>query len=87
MTKGKKNVPVLIIYILVGALIGGVLGEVLANATPYLGWMALGKDPLFNIDVQNINAYILNFGFHVSMSFNVGSLIGMIVGIIIWKRY
>jgi len=86
MTKGKKSIPIFIIYLLIGALIGGVLGEVLANVTPYLGWMALGKDPLFNIDVKNIDVYILSFGFNFSMSFNVGSLIGIIVGIIIWKR-
>lgn len=87
MTKGKKSVPILIIYILVGALIGGILGEVLANFTPYLSWMSLGKDPLINLDVQKINLYVISFGFQFSMSFNVGSLLGIILGIIIWKRY
>jgi hypothetical protein len=88
--RSKRNVWLLIVLLLAGALIGGFAGELLSQ-NPYLAWLSLGGKngyrELFSLSFDPLfDARILRFGFDFAMSINVGSIIGMLLGIIVFLR-
>ncbi len=87
--KKNKNALILIILVLMGSLIGGLIGELLSRY-PYMAWLSLGGkngyNDFFSFSLNTINLGIIKFGFNLSMRINVGSIIGMITGILIFVK-
>ncbi|MCR4435264.1 MAG: hypothetical protein QHH06_07990 [Clostridiales bacterium] len=88
--RSKRSPWILCLLLLSGALIGGIAGEYLSRL-PYMGWMGFGGvngyrdlfaftlDPL--IDVR-----VLRLGLNFALRVNAGSLIGIILGIILFIK-
>ncbi|MGI6778954.1 MAG: hypothetical protein ACOX7R_13365 [Acetivibrionales bacterium] len=88
--RGKKSPWLLVVLLLAGAVAGGLLGEALAKNESF-SWISFGgvngyrnlfafsMDPL-------IDARILKLGFNFAVSINGGSILGMILGLIVYLR-
>jgi len=80
---GSKNSWVLLIFVLVGLVIGGFIGMLTQNVAG-LNWLNYGQtfgldDPL----VLNLGILIITFGLNIKIT--ICSIIGMIIAIIIYR--
>lgn len=80
---GSKNSWVLLIFVLVGLVIGGFIGLLTQNAAG-LSWLNYGQtfglaDPI----VLNLGILIITFGLNIKIT--ICSIIGMIIAIIIYR--
>ncbi len=84
----RKTPWLLIFFIVVGGLFGGVLGEVLKSLSPdgplrdlFLKAYTLGFDPPFRLDLN-----LLTFTFGATFKINLLSFLGILLGIFIYKQ-
>jgi hypothetical protein len=81
---GGKNPWTLFLLLLAGLVLGAFVGEYLAKI-PYLSALAYGKDFGFDTPViLDLSAVKLQFA--LLLRVNLGSVIGVIAAIIIYKR-
>lgn len=78
----QPGLPLLLLLILVGAAIGGLLGEVLA---PY--WAVLGEYYHLGFTPTTVNLGALEFTAGLSLRFNPVSIIGVIMAIFVFRRW
>ena len=84
MATREKNIWILLIFILSGIVVGGLLGN-LAGQVDFLWWLSYGEtfglsEPI-TLDLQVIQ---LTFG--LMFEINISSIIGMVLGIFIYKK-
>ena len=80
--KSRKSNVVLIIILLCGIVLGGFLGT-FASKVGVLSWLAYGQTfGLSSPLVLDLGILSLTFGFTVTI--NIASIIGLIIGIIIY---
>ena len=80
--KGRSR-WILIILILAGLVIGGLLGQ-LASKVDFLWWM--GYSQTFGLSTPiNLNLSVIQLTFGVSFEISIASIIGMLIGICIYK--
>lgn len=80
---GSKNSWVLLIFVLVGLVIGGFIGMLTQNISG-LNWLNYGQT--FGLDnplVLNLGILIITFGLNIKIT--VCSIIGMIIAIMIYR--
>lgn len=83
-SKGKsKNVIVLIILLIVGVVLGSFISS-LSSSVKFLSWLNFGgsfglKSPL----VLDIGILVLTFG--IKLKVTIGSIIGVVIGIIVYR--
>ncbi|MCZ6799801.1 MAG: DUF4321 domain-containing protein [Nitrospirae bacterium] len=84
----KKSGWTLLMFIFIGGLLGGVLGEILRVFTPpgtiqniFARTVAPGLDPPFTVDLVLIK---ITIGFILKM--NLLTLLGMFLGIYLYKN-
>jgi len=80
---GSKNSWVLLIFVLVGLVIGGFIGMLTQNVAG-LNWLNYGQT--FGLDeplVLNLGILIITFGLNIKIT--ICSIIGMIIAIIIYR--
>jgi len=84
MAVGKgRSKWVLIILILAGLVIGGLLGQ-LASKVDFLWWM--GYSQIFGLSTPiNLNLSVIQLTFGISFEISIASIIGMLIGICIYK--
>lgn len=86
----KRNPWILLLLILFGALIGGLIGEFLSKYA-YFTWMSFGGATgyknlfAFSLDPA-IDFRVIKFGFNVALGINAGSILGMILGILVFLK-
>ena len=82
VAKGKSG-WILIILILAGLVVGGLLGQ-LAAKVDFLWWM--GYSQTFGLTTPlYLNMSVIQLTFGVSFEISVASIIGMLIGICIYK--
>lgn len=78
--RGTKSPWILVIYLIVGILIGGLLGDLLDGYIPILNYTKIvGLEPA----TLNLGAISITFGFLFKM--NLAVLIGLIIAIVIFR--
>lgn len=84
----RKTPWLLIFFILIGGLFGGILGEVLKSVSPegpirdfFLNAYTLGLAPPFTL---NLGLISLTFG--MTFKLNLLSFLGILLGIFIYKQ-
>jgi uncharacterized YccA/Bax inhibitor family protein len=83
-----RQIPLFIILIIVGGLIGSMLGEVIARLLPSVS-RALALNHSLKIGLiqpVHVNLEILSITFGFIIKFNVLSILGVITGIIFYYR-
>lgn len=82
--RNKRNAWLFIVFLLTGAVVGGLLGGFLSQF-PYLGWLSAGET-FEHVFTVKPNLYVLSFLFDLTVRLNIGSVIGMISAIIVFLR-
>ena len=84
MAARDKNFWIMLIFILCGLVIGGLLGD-LASKVNGLWWLGYGQEfGITNPLVLNLSILTLTFAF--TMKINIASIIGMAIGIFIYRK-
>ncbi|GAA4653433.1 hypothetical protein GCM10023142_05710 [Anaerocolumna aminovalerica] len=84
-----KNSWALLLIILAGVVLGGFIGY-LAKDVPYLSWLNYGQE--FGIGngndhstvSLNLGVMVINFG--IRIKFTIAGIIGLVLGIIIYRK-
>jgi len=78
--KGNDNL-VLLILLLIGAIFGSLIGELLSDVAPVLNYgKSIGVDPF----VVDLNVIELTFGLRLSL--NLSGIIGLIIAFVLYKK-
>lgn len=81
---GKNKVWILIVLILAGLVIGGLLGS-LASQVNGLSWLNYSKS--FGLEKPIIlTLEVIQLTFGLMIHFNIASILGMLIGILIYTR-
>ena len=84
MSVRDKSIWILIVFILSGLVIGGLLGD-LASKTSGLDWLAYGQS--FGLESPLVlNLSIIKVTFGLMLHINIASIIGMAIGIFIYRK-
>ncbi|MBE5941392.1 MAG: DUF4321 domain-containing protein [Lachnospiraceae bacterium] len=79
----RKNNWVLVIILLCGIVLGGYIGT-LASKVPFLTWLSYGNTfGLTSPVVLDLGILVLTFG--LTIHINLASIIGLIIGIIVYR--
>lgn len=79
----KKNIWILLVVLLCGLVIGGLLGSLASNVS-FLSWLSYGQTfGLTSPMVLDLGIFVLTFGLKITI--NVASIIGLIIGIIVYR--
>lgn len=79
----RKNNWVLLVILLCGLVLGGYLG-ILASKVSFLSWLSYGSTfGLTSPVVLNLGILVLTFG--LTITINIASIIGLIIGIIVYR--
>ncbi|SCZ77215.1 DUF4321 domain-containing protein [Acidaminobacter hydrogenoformans] len=78
----KKNTPLLLIFILVGIIAGGLIGDVFGKSLPILSYgRSIGFDS-FTVDLA-----ILQWTMGLKLQLNVAGIIGLLISMFLFKRF
>lgn len=88
--RNKRSPWLLIVLILSGALIGGLLSEFLAGNS-FFAWMSFGGTngyrELFSFAFNPlVDSGVIRLGFDLTLRVNAGSILGMILGVLIYMK-
>lgn len=85
MTVGnsRKNNWILLVILLCGIVLGGYLGT-LASRVSFLSWLGYGSTFGLTSPVV-LDLGILVFTFGLTITINIASIIGLIIGIIVYR--
>ncbi len=79
----RKNNWILVIILLCGIVLGGYIGT-LASKVSFLNWLAYGNTfGLTSPIVLDLGILVLTFG--LTIHINIASIIGLIIGIIVYR--
>lgn len=79
----------LILFLVTGAVIGGILGELLASTT-ILGGLApylVKTFPIFDLPPVTLNLYVIKLIIGFSLHPNLISIVGILVAIFLFRRF
>lgn len=84
MAVRDKNTWILLVFICVGLVLGGLIGQ-LASQVDWLSWLSYGqefglKEPI----MLELNVLKITFGFMVYI--NVASIIGLAIAIFLYRK-
>lgn len=80
----SKNGWVLLLVILSGIVLGGCLGQLCENVS-FLSWLNYGQEfGLSSPGVLDLGIMILTFGLTIKIT--IASIIGIVLGILIYKK-
>lgn len=83
-----KGFGILALFIITGAVIGGIIGEIIAGSTmlsslsPYL----IRTFPIFDMQPVMINLYVLRITLGFALYPNLVSILGIIIAILLFRR-
>ncbi len=84
MRVDTNNILIFILVILAGIVLGGFIGEYLGSM-PFLNWLKYGKEFGF-ISPLVLDLGVLKITFALTIKFNLGVIIGLIVAIFLYKK-
>ena len=78
-----------ILLIIIGAILGGILGELLKNVPSLAGLMPflVTTYPIFDMTPVTINLYVMKLTIGGSFMPNLMSMLGIILAIVLDRRY
>lgn len=84
-----RGVGFCILFLMVGAVIGGVLGELLRGVdalqslVPYL----VSTYPILDISPFTLNLYVMSFTIGFSLSLNIMSILGLLIALYLFRKF
>lgn len=84
---GSHGILLLLLFLLVGGLFGGILGEALSGLQPGSFMPMLTQHyEIFNIQHVDLNLYIMQINFGVRFAPNLLSIIGIFIALFIYRH-
>jgi hypothetical protein len=89
LSKFGRSYGTCILFVIVGAVLGGILGEIMKNIealsglVPYL----VQTYPVFDMAPASINLYVIKLQMGVAFAPNLMSILGIILAIVLFKKY
>ena len=80
----SKSKWTLVLILLSGIVLGGFIGK-LCSEVSWLSWLSYGQT--FGLEgpiILNLGILVLTFG--ITITINIASILGMVLGIIIYKK-
>ena len=75
--KSRRNGWILLLFLIIGAFLGGLLGNVLGDYAPFLNWTS----PTYGINPPlSTNLDMLSLTFGLTLRLTVAGVIGLILG-------
>lgn len=86
MIKGtrEKSTIVLLLFVLCGLVVGGLIGELTKNTS--LSWLSYGQSFGLSSPVS-LDIGIMQITFGLMFKINISSIIGLIVGVILYRKF
>lgn len=79
----NKSILILLVFILAGLVIGGLLGE-LTKGIDFLWWLGYSQSFGLSTPLQ-LDLSIIQLTFAITFRLNIASIIGMLIGIILYR--
>ncbi|WP_407400501.1 DUF4321 domain-containing protein [Anaerovibrio sp.] len=85
----KRSYGTLIVFVIIGAILGGIIGDLLtgvdalASVMPYL----VHTYPVLDMTPATLNLYVIKLTVGLSFTPNLMSILGMVIAIILFRRY
>ena len=78
-----------ILFVIIGAILGGILGELLKNVPSLEGVMPylVTTFPVFDMAPVTIDLYVLRLTVGLASMPNLMSMLGIVVAIALYRRY
>lgn len=88
MRAGHRGAGVLAVLVLIGAILGGILGETIASLTAFSGLAPylVKTFPIIDIPPITVNLYVLRFTVGFALFPNLVSVIGMIAAVLAFRK-
>ncbi|SHK51126.1 protein of unknown function [Selenomonas ruminantium] len=86
---GGHGYGMAVLFVVIGAILGGILGqlllsvEALGSVMPYL----VNTFPVFDTSVFTINLYVIQLTIGVAFAPNLMSILGIVVALVLFRRY
>lgn len=75
--KSRRNGWILLLFLIIGAFLGGLLGNVLGDYAPFLNWTS----PTYGINPPlSVNLDMLSLTFGLTLRLTVAGVIGLVLG-------
>lgn len=86
---GGRNYGICILFVVVGAILGGILGELLRGIEALQGVMPylVQTYPIFEMQPATINLYVIKLTIGFSFVPNLMSMLGIIAAFFMFRRY
>ena len=84
----SKSYGTLVLYVVIGAILGGLLGELLSGVDALSSLMPYLKNPypVINVVPSVIDIYVISLTVGFSFSPNLMSIIGVVIAVWIFKH-
>ncbi len=84
-----KNIGVLVLFLIIGSVLGGIIGEMISSAHIWPGFSLYMVKQFVVLDVPPvaINLYVIKFTIGFSLHPNLISIIGLIVAALLFRRF
>ena len=84
----SKRYGILLLFLIIGAVFGGILGEFISSADALAAWSPYLVKTFLVLDVPpvNINLYVVRFMLGFALQPNLISILGMIAAFFLFKR-
>lgn len=85
----KRSYGTLIVFVIIGAILGGIIGDLLtgvdalSGVIPYL----VHTYPVLDMTPATLNLYVIKLTVGLSFTPNLMSILGMVIAIILFRRY
>lgn len=88
MSMISKSYGTLILYVVIGAILGGLLGELLSSVDALSSLMPYLKNPypVINVAPSVIDIYVIKLTIGFAFSPNIMSIIGVVMAVWIFKH-
>lgn len=88
MSMISKSYGTLILYVVIGAILGGLLGELLSSVDALSSLMPYLKNtyPVLNVSPSVIDIYVIKLTIGFAFSPNIMSIIGVVMAVWIFKH-
>ena len=86
---GGRGHGMCILFVVVGAILGGILGQLLVNVDALSGVMPylVTTYPVFDITPVTINLYVIQLTLGLAFAPNLMSILGIVLALVLFRRY
>lgn len=89
LSKLGRNYGLCVLFVVVGAILGGILGELMKGLDAFQGLVPylVHTYPVFDMQPATINLYVIQLTIGFSFAPNLMSILGIVLAVWLFRRY